>query len=504
MATSLQGSPASPGIAERAPVITTVPVFGSSVYRVLEVVKEPPIGGVVAVRESALVGSPATQRQLVGWKTPDDAIKPGRGQTTSAVGTSCMAPPSLPPVPSPALVDMCLGAACEMRLRELYELYSRREHRFPGPGEHHVSDLRCLKSRVSHRRPHSRSRDGPFPLERGDLSTRAREFDALNRRFGQGGCDVGPGQYDDAESKDSCLRSIHTGARIGSSCREATRRHVLTPSVSKMLAASAAHPGHGCSSSQVGPQSIQGEPGIPMLLPDRLETAGKPPMTVATVSIGSAPKVRNETDSWRQSPTQRGTVAADGRVRRSHRTGAANGSRKADCTWRHQQLPCPAALSAEAARCKQPGNWNWHTVARSLSHTFTRQDGGLHNNPRTKQAAEYVPGDLGGSAWHGHDRAGDAVLYGVDGGKATVRQYGAHVDAANTPDERDSGLESTVAPLLASRADVIGHQVASQAAAAAVEVDLRQKQWQLQSALLPLMKQGMIDQAYQTPRTLTG
>lgn len=61
----LHTSPASVGIAERAPVITPVPAFGSSVYRILEIVKEP--GGIDdgdgTNRASLAVSAP--QRQLV-------------------------------------------------------------------------------------------------------------------------------------------------------------------------------------------------------------------------------------------------------------------------------------------------------------------------------------------------------------------------------------------------------------------------------------------------------
>lgn len=56
-------SPVSVGIAERAPVITPVPAFGSSVYRILDVIKEPLLAGVGAARENATVS--ASQRQLV-------------------------------------------------------------------------------------------------------------------------------------------------------------------------------------------------------------------------------------------------------------------------------------------------------------------------------------------------------------------------------------------------------------------------------------------------------
>lgn len=60
----LHSSPASVGIAERSPVITPVPAFGSSVYRVVEVVKEPVVtDGDVKTRLSMPLS--AAQRQLL-------------------------------------------------------------------------------------------------------------------------------------------------------------------------------------------------------------------------------------------------------------------------------------------------------------------------------------------------------------------------------------------------------------------------------------------------------
>lgn len=77
-----QSSPASMGIAERAAVITPVPVFGSSVYRDVRIVKESGVIGVHLQRDSPMTLA-ARQRQLVVL------FAPMQGRRTQ--GCSCCA-----------------------------------------------------------------------------------------------------------------------------------------------------------------------------------------------------------------------------------------------------------------------------------------------------------------------------------------------------------------------------------------------------------------------------
>lgn len=365
-----------------------------------------------------------------------------------------------------------------------------------------VSDLQCLKTKVSHRRPHSRSRDGPFPLEHGEVSTRAREFDALSRQCGQGGCEVGPGHYDGAAAKDTCLRGVYTGARIGSSCREPTKQHVRCPSVSKSLAGmnapsepTAIHcPRHG---------ENRGAAPMPMLLPQSAGNShtGRQVSTPTTVNIGNAPHCSEPSAVADICPNRQ-----DREVKRSV---------KQECLARHQQrmtrkstfrqqchIRCPAVLSAEAAKCRQPGSWNWNAVAQPLCNTFTKQDGGWHNNPRTQTPAEYVPPD----ASTGHHQSGIRPRNLVSGhigvcGTSNLRKNASQqVMETSVRTDDGNGLVSITA--LISQHELHSHQLAAEAAAAALAVDLRQKQWQLQSALLPFMKQGMTDQSKIVPALL--
>lgn len=61
----LHSTPASVGIAGRAPVITPVPAFGSSVYRILEIVKEPGVTDDGNGTDGASLAVSPVQRQLV-------------------------------------------------------------------------------------------------------------------------------------------------------------------------------------------------------------------------------------------------------------------------------------------------------------------------------------------------------------------------------------------------------------------------------------------------------
>lgn len=366
-----------------------------------------------------------------------------------------------------------------------------------------VSDLRCLKSRVSFRRPHSRSRDGPFPLDRGSLSTRAREVDALNRRCGRGGSDIGPGQYDGGVAKDTCLRNVHTGARIGSSSREAIAPRVLSPSISTTLAASPAHRDCGHSSCHDAAESRNRCMDLPMLLPVQAEPGSlhMEHPRLSKVVVGNA-------------LTPPGSVVMGSRDRKKRREVDVGCSLKQDRllrpvhknngkipSWKYHQVPCPAVLSVEAARCKQPGSWNWVAVARSIRSTFTKQDGGCHTNPRSQTAVEHVHGNSAVGVHHGGRQRNIAPVSQSHGQKSALHREAPQGSASTSHGDAEPGGVA-FASMRLSQHDIESHQLASEAAAAAQAVDLRQKQWQLQSALLPLMKQGMIDHSCHIPPSL--
>lgn len=372
--------------------------------------------------------------------------------------------------------------------------FDRNHAIFTGVDHAQVSDPHCLKPKVSHRRPHSRSRDGPFPLEHGELSTRAREFDALNRRCGQRGCDVGPGEYDGAEAKDTCLRSVSTSARIGSSCREPTKQHIRCPSVSKSLA------GMNTASELTATQCLRhsangGAASIPMLLPEPPGNGhtGRLVSTPTTVNIGNAPHCSKPPAEAGIGPKRHGredsrSVNQDSLIRRQQR----NPQKSAFSLQRH--IRCPANLSTAAAKCRQPGNWDWHAVAQPLCNTFTKQDGGWHNNPRIQKPAEFVPIEMS-SRHHQSGHRPCKQVSGQSGVGISIFQEDATQQAMRSTSRTDTGKGLEAITGLISHQELHSHQLAAEAATAAQAVDLRQKQWQLQSALLPFMKQGMTDQS---------
>lgn len=363
-----------------------------------------------------------------------------------------------------------------------------------------VSDLQCLKSKVSHRRPHSRSRDGPFGLERGELSTRSREVEALQRHCGHGGSEVGPGQYEGAVAKDACLRNVRTGARIGSSCREPCMRQLRSPSLSKSLAEMNANPEREAVQTSTHCQGGKAVPDLPMLLPESSDSrqTQKQLSTPTTVSVGNA-----------QHGADTASVAPLPRKRQGHSDADRSGSQECQASgkpkdsWKqrdgqHHHVPVPVSLSAEARKSRQPGNWNWHAVARPLCNTFTRQDGGCHKNARAQILSERWP--INARVGHHHTAH---MLH-----NAETRSRGWHETSYHAQDgpphttgssvRSDSGRAPLDIERLVSKHDLQHHRLAAEAAAAALAVDLRRQQWQLQSALLPLMKQGIIDRPCNT------
>ena len=152
-----------------------------------------------------------------------------------------------------------------------------------------------------------------------------------------------------------------------------------------------------------------------------------------------------------------------------------------------QKLPPSAVLRSAAQRGTSPGNWEWDAVSRSLCNTFTMQDGGAFRNDRAKVSARDTPVDEEAEATA--LKRAHFVAHAAAQARA-VRQSGVVLQPAaaggSVVPSRECAVEQN-----ASKQDHAEEQrraAARQAAEVAQSVRARQQRWEMQSALLPLLK----------------
>jgi hypothetical protein len=196
------------------------------------------------------------------------------------------------------------------------------------------------------------------------------------------------------------------------------------------------------------------------------------------------------------------------RLRKSH-TGAMSRMRCA-CVQRTRPR-LPPKLAKDAAQGLPPGAWDWEAVSRTLN-TFTTQDGGTYKNRR---AMRFVKSFDVKHRQKSERRTVENVMLGV-GGRSEIPTAWQCTVMESIPENRvcdelretiprnasDAGLLSDRSPsdktsrrgrrssscLHIREKDLVDHVLANAAANKARAVGLRQKQWDIRSAMLPLLR----------------
>ena len=189
----------------------------------------------------------------------------------------------------------------------------------------------------------------------------------------------------------------------------------------------------------------------------------------------------------------------------------------------------PIAVARSAAHCADPGDWDWGASARALCNTFTMQDGGAFQRDRARADMSRDPLDKHGGA-HSQSPTRDLIELDCEAGAHEVEAQSRGECESGREEAEGSGLGTNT--LCAQNAEGIGarrgasardqseasvqqrrgratpkmvasdakakarHEAAEVSAAAAHAVRARQARWQMQSALLPVLKRDALLEAH--------
>lgn len=241
---------------------------------------------------------------------------------------------------------------------------------------------------------------------------------------------------------------------------------------------------------------VQNEHEVPILQPAEHKKLDKQTTVPTTVTVSNANQVLESTAAASFSKSKPKPLP-NCRNKDENNFSGLSRIREPRPRPQYQHRHCPGALMVDAAKCGKPGSWNWDAVGQLLCHTFTKQDGGSHNNPRVQKAADIMPADASGRGHCIHRPCTVQHMITEDDGACKTGEIHATKNNSKIP----SPVSKRLATIMnVSEHDLRNHQLAKEAASAAQAVGLRQKQWDLQSALLPLMKQGVARQ----PLTVAG
>ena len=387
-----------------------------------------------------------------------------------------------------------------------------------------------LKPKATHRRPHNSDIDGPFAVAPGDSSTRVKQI-AKTLAMRDSGVDAG--QYEADRSKDSCLRNTSTGAVIGTGVRGEGRifqHHAL--SISEALAKGQTW----VDTAMYGPIGVRQLGGQQGSLLDPWEQAAfnMPPYAsgqalstryrqvderVLPASAHTAHSVRASAGNFvadmgaaavHVSTAQAGTCFStprdwDGGAPQMKGHNQVLDSAALACRTQPRppparlfmpQKPPPREVLRSAQRAISPGEWDWEAVSRSLCNTFTMQDGGAFRNDRAKPSPST---DQRGAGAGSHKQilaetmASQAAAAAGDPLPGKAPRAGKLGDAGRSgeesPGERKAANAVALDPMTVQR-----REAARRAALHAQGVRSRQKRWEMQSALLPLLKREAMQQ----------
>jgi hypothetical protein len=363
-----------------------------------------------------------------------------------------------------------------------------------------IDRIESIKGRQSHHRPHRPDKDGPFLLESGASTTRAKEMEQLlsSQCRGSG---LGPGHYDGAQSKDACMRNAAIGTRIGSENRQGAAQLCYAQSFSRMVAQSQGNQATlapARQTVQAGQSNGLGDPAqIGMLCFHQSEQVLPEP---SAQSIGNEGASCKENASVPHSPRRKVQASCTTALPRVELPDMKQYRQRRAV----KQVPCPRQLLVSASQSAMPGDWDWAAVNRTATSTFSMQDGGCNRNSRTRlrvgepgetqlskpkdpDGARAPPLDSG--AWHSSTEQGRMPM-----------KYELEPAVLNTITEEaakpSSCVKNAFPAALMTASEMRSRKLARRVAEEAHAVDLRQKRWELQSAVLPLLKQEMAYDPY--------
>jgi hypothetical protein len=168
--------------------------------------------------------------------------------------------------------------------------------------------------------------------------------------------------------------------------------------------------------------------------------------------------------------------------------------------------PPPPAVARSAAQGDNPGNWDWAAASRALCNTFTMQDGGAFRRDRARAQmtvdeaaasrrlagleASQSPADR--DVQHLVQRSAAStpqdIVHGAAGATGDSVGHGRRAGAA---EQHGNAQRRSKAELVDAKAQA-QHEAALRAAEAARGVRERQQRWEMQSALLPVLKRDAI------------
>ena len=357
-----------------------------------------------------------------------------------------------------------------------------------------------VRGKQSHHRPHQPGRDGPNVLEGGQVSTRAREMEQLQSRHCRGS-GLGPGHYNGAKGKDSCLRNSRTGGRIGSAVRGNTSAVLAySPSISSILSQQYDAVEGICPDTQRmgalkktdGLASPEGVGMFRPATPDEHRSQQAAPTAVACIAYTS----KGTKSGLEVSADLKPLKAAEGKAAAPSKDAVYMAAKQQPYRKAPKKPPCPPQLLASASHCELPGDWDWNSLNRSAWKSFSAQAGGCHRNSRTTSQSKTAvcrrpPQDVS------VDRYWEAP--GVKSGEpldrgdiefeisATSMEPIPEEGRLATPpcgDRTGKHRQTAACTALVSESEIRSHELANSHAEEAKQVDIRKRRWELYSCLL--------------------
>ena len=321
------------------------------------------------------------------------------------------------------------------------------------------------------------------------------------------GSGLGPGHYNGAKGKDSCLRNSRTGGRIGLAIRGSTPAlPAYAASISNILSQQQDAADGACADMEGmgGLKKTNGlaDPeGVGMFRPatpaeDRSQQAGPTAVACIPYTSKTAPfgKYNLEQPSDSMPPK-----AVDGKVPAPSKDAAYMAGKQQPGKKAPKKPPCPPQLLISASHCESPGDWDWSTLNRSAWKSFSAQAGGCHRNNRTTAqckttASRRMPQDAC------MDRQWEAAVEKDSSGMELARSATSmdpipeEGTLAPPPYSDRTGKHRQVAKCtaLVSESEIRSHNLANRHAKEAQQVDIRRRRWELYSSMystmLPLLK----------------
>jgi hypothetical protein len=322
-----------------------------------------------------------------------------------------------------------------------------------------------------------------------------------------GGSGIGPGHYEGAKGKDSCLRNSKLGGRIGSAVR-GSKKGILTyaPSVSNVISQ------QGDADTRDMQWTWMQRKGYGLAVPEEVgmfrpattqahscQQTG--PTAVSCMPYNSSQAATSGIHAYSEQVSDLRPQA----VLRGTTTVALQDNVRMSCKIQHRKCfpknpPCPSKLLASASHCELPGEWDWNALNRSARQSFSAQAGGCYRNSRVRhQCATGLQRNPMHGAWvdRGLEGSTDTAEESsdVEQHRSPTSMQPIPEEGAFAPADNDT-VESNRAILdcsgLVSEREIRSHELAISHAEEARAVDIRRRRWELYSSMyatvLPLLK----------------